>query len=251
MRGGVDGELLADAIAILHRTHGVGAATGALALAEAIGASEVAAILGAEPSGGAPARGRRRRRRWRLSRRDRAVVRPSGGRDRTRPTFEFEQGALDVLRGNLHANPARASRIAINEHALWDEPGHELPILVSGPGTTVMAGTPEPDDEGNRPVEQLVPTTSIDALVGSGELERVDFLKLDIEGAEPAALRGAEQTLRRFTPRLALAAYHRFDDMWALMRQIDQIDLGYQFAMAHFTPHHEETVLYAWVPEDR
>ncbi|HEY5188889.1 MAG TPA: FkbM family methyltransferase [Solirubrobacteraceae bacterium] len=166
-------------------------------------------------------------------------------------TFEFEQGALDVLRGNLHANPALASRIAINEHALWDEPGHELPILVSGPGTTVMAGTPEPDDEGNRPVEQLVPTTSIDALVGSGELERVDFLKLDIEGAEPAALRGAEQTLRRFTPRLALAAYHRFDDMWALMRQIDQIDLGYQFAMAHFTPHHEETVLYAWVPEDR
>jgi FkbM family methyltransferase len=166
-------------------------------------------------------------------------------------TFELEKGALGVLRENLEANPALASRIAINEHALWDEPGHELPILVSGPGTTVMAGTPEPDDEGTRPVEQLVPTTSLDALVALGELERVDFIKLDIEGAESAALRGAEQTLRRFTPRLALAAYHEFDDMWALMRQIDRLDLGYRFAMAHFTPHHEETVLYAWVPADR
>jgi hypothetical protein len=114
-----------------------------------------------------------------------------------------------------------------------------------------MTGTPEPDDVGTRPVEQFVPTTSLDSLVASGELERVDFIKLDIEGAESAALKGAEQTLRRFTPRLALAAYHQFDDMWALMRQIDQLDLGYRFAMAHFTPHHEETVLYAWVPMDQ
>jgi FkbM family methyltransferase len=166
-------------------------------------------------------------------------------------TFEFEHGALGVLRENLAANPALAARIAISETALWHEPGDELPILVSGPGTTVMAGAPGPDAAGNVPVEQLVPTMSIDALVAAGELERVDFLKLDIEGAESAALTGAEQTLRTFRPRLALAAYHQFDDMWALMRQIDRLQLGYRFAMAHFTPHHEETVLYAWVPEDR
>ena len=164
-------------------------------------------------------------------------------------TFELEEGALGVLRENLEANPGLASRIEVNEHALWDEPGQELPILVSGPGTTLMNGTPDPDDTASRPVEQIVSTASIDALVASGELERVDFIKLDIEGAESRALKGAEQTLARFRPRLALAAYHQFDDMWALMRQIDQLELGYQFAMAHFTPHHEETVLYAWVPE--
>jgi FkbM family methyltransferase len=166
-------------------------------------------------------------------------------------TFELEKGALSVLRENLEANPGLASRITVDEHALWDEPGHELPILVSGPGTTVMTETAGADDNRHPPAEQLVPTTSVDALVASGELERVDFVKLDIEGAESAALKGAEQTLRRFTPRLALAAYHQFDDMWVLMRQIDQLELGYEFAMAHFTPHHEETVLYAWVPTDR
>jgi FkbM family methyltransferase len=166
-------------------------------------------------------------------------------------TFELETGALGIMRENLEANPALASRIEINEHALWDEPGCELPILVSGPGTTLMSGAPDPDADGTGPVEQLVSTTSVDALVASGELERVDFIKLDIEGAESQALTGAEQTLRRFRPRLALAAYHEFDDMWALMRQIDQLELGYRFAMAHFTPHHEETILYAWVEEAR
>jgi FkbM family methyltransferase len=166
-------------------------------------------------------------------------------------TFELETGALDVMRENLDANPALASRIQINQHALWDEAGCELPILVSGPGTTLMAGAPEDDVDGAGPVEQLVSTTSLDALVASGELERVDFIKLDIEGAESRALTGAERTLRRFRPRLALAAYHEFDDMWALMRQIDRLELGYRFAMSHFTPHHEETILYAWAEEDR
>ena len=164
-------------------------------------------------------------------------------------TFELETGALNVMRENLEANPALASRIAINEHALWDEPGRELPILVSGPGTTLMTEASAPDADGTGPVEQIVSTTSIDALVASRELERVDFIKLDIEGAESHALNGAEQTLRRFRPRLALAAYHEFDDMWALMRQVDRLELGYRFAMAHFTPHHEETILYAWVEE--
>lgn len=161
-------------------------------------------------------------------------------------TFELEQGALAVLRENLTANPDLAPRIQINEHALWEEPGHQLPILVSGPGTALIT---EPGAQESQPAEQLVTTTSVDALVAAGELERVDFIKLDVEGAEPQALMGAEQTLRRFRPRLALAAYHRFDDMWALMRQLDELELGYRFAMAHFTPHHEETVLYAWVPE--
>jgi hypothetical protein len=39
-------------------------------------------------------------------------------------------------------------------------------------------------------------------------LPRVDFIKMDIEGAEQKALAGAAATLRAFRPRMALAAYH-------------------------------------------
>jgi FkbM family methyltransferase len=162
-------------------------------------------------------------------------------------TFEFEDSSLEVLDENLAANPELAARISVRRHALWDESGHELPILVSGPGTTLTG----PAAEHAATATQLVTTETIDDLVDGGELERVDLLKLDIEGAEAQALAGARRTLERFKPRLAIAAYHQFDDMWKLAKQLDVLDLGYQFAMAHYTPHNEETVLYAWVEEDR
>jgi FkbM family methyltransferase len=49
-----------------------------------------------------------------------------------------------------------------------------------------------------------VPLRTVDSLVSERGLTRVDFLKIDIEGAVPAALRGASQTLKRFRPLISL-----------------------------------------------
>jgi hypothetical protein len=68
---------------------------------------------------------------------------------------------------------------------------------------------------------------------------------MDIEGAELKALRGAEAVLRRFRPRLAIAAYHRSDDLAALPDYLDDLDVGYRFGLGHSTMHREETVLFA------
>jgi FkbM family methyltransferase len=67
-------------------------------------------------------------------------------------------------------------------------------------------------DEGGRQVE--VPVTTIDLLVRELGLPRVDFIKIDIEGAEREALQGGMQTLRRHRPRLRLDSYHEPDDIW-------------------------------------
>jgi FkbM family methyltransferase len=56
------------------------------------------------------------------------------------------------------------------------------------------------------------PLTTIDKLVAELSLERVDFIKMDIEGAEQQALAGARATIAKFRPRLAIAAYHKPDD---------------------------------------
>jgi hypothetical protein len=53
-----------------------------------------------------------------------------------------------------------------------------------------------------------VPLTTIDKLVDELKLARVDFIKMDIEGAEVKALLGARSTLQRFHPRMSLSVYH-------------------------------------------
>jgi FkbM family methyltransferase len=68
-----------------------------------------------------------------------------------------------------------------------------------------------------------VPLTTIDQLVNDLSLERVDFIKMDIEGSEQRAILGAKNTIARFKPRLAIAANHLPNDperIPALVREI-------------------------------
>jgi len=57
-----------------------------------------------------------------------------------------------------------------------------------------------------------VPLTTVDDLVSELKLRRVDFIKMDIAGAEKRALLGARSTLVTYTPRLVIAAEHLPDD---------------------------------------
>ena len=57
-------------------------------------------------------------------------------------------------------------------------------------------------------VDQL----TIDEFVKRNNITRVDFIKADIEGAERLMLQGAQETLKKFAPKLALCTYHLPDD---------------------------------------
>jgi hypothetical protein len=70
---------------------------------------------------------------------------------------------------------------------------------------------------------------------------------MDIEGAEPFALRGAEQTLRKYKPNLAIAIYHSLSDFVKIPEYLSSLGLGYKFYLGHFTIHEEETILYATI----
>ena len=58
----------------------------------------------------------------------------------------------------------------------------------------------------------VVPLTTIDKLVADLNLPRVDFIKMDIEGAEKQALDGGRHTIAKYKPRLAIATEHLPDD---------------------------------------
>jgi FkbM family methyltransferase len=78
-------------------------------------------------------------------------------------------------------------------------------------------------------IEQL-PVTTIDALVTQLKLTRLDFIKMDIEGSEPYALKGAADTLRRFKPRLAIGTYHQPGDLESIQQIVMNANPAYKEA---------------------
>lgn len=90
-----------------------------------------------------------------------------------------------------------------------------------------------------------IPMRRIDDLVMGGGIKKIDFIKLDVEGSELAALRGAVSSLHRFRPKLAISIYHRPNDFFELCDFVHDLGLGYSFYLDHYTIHGEETVLYA------
>jgi len=70
--------------------------------------------------------------------------------------------------------------------------------------------------------------TTIDKLVAELKLPRVDFIKMDIEGAEKPALAGARDTIVKFRPRLSIATEHLFDDAVAIPRTVREMSPGYK-----------------------
>ncbi|MBP5617240.1 MAG: FkbM family methyltransferase [Elusimicrobiaceae bacterium] len=72
------------------------------------------------------------------------------------------------------------------------------------------------------------------------------FLKMDIEGAELNALKGAEQTIRKQRPKLAICIYHSNQDMLEIPLWVLSLNMGYKLYVRHHS-HYDlaETVLYA------
>ena len=87
-------------------------------------------------------------------------------------------------------------------------------------------------DEAN----EAVKSAAIDDLVRRKTMESVDFIKLDIEGSELACLKGAQESIRRFKPKLAIASYHHIEDLWELPLFINSINSGYRFYFTILLP---------------
>jgi FkbM family methyltransferase len=143
---------------------------------------------------------------------------------------------LAIFQRNMDLNPALASRITLISKALWKSSGATLCFSEDGPGSRAL-------DEATG---LLVETDSIDNLVGERNLSRVDFIKMDIEGAETNALLGAEQTIRRYRPRLAISVYHNIQDFVRIPEWIANLGLGYRMYLDHFTIYGEESIIFSY-----
>jgi FkbM family methyltransferase len=96
----------------------------------------------------------------------------------------------------------------------------------------------QPDREIRRRVTEVVPVTTIDSLAERSSFGRIDFIKMDIEGAERDALAGAGATLRQFHPRLSITTYHHPEDWVEIADQIRAFAPEYRLwlkGLVHYT----------------
>jgi FkbM family methyltransferase len=119
------------------------------------------------------------------------------------------------------ASEIDAKRVVVLPKGVWNTQG-KLNLYDRGDtavATLLGSGTP---------VIGTVEVTTIDEIVSTLRLERVDFIKMDIEGAEQQAVSGARNTLLRHKPKLAIASYHRISDHLEIPRLVLEANPAYR-----------------------
>jgi len=99
----------------------------------------------------------------------------------------------------------RLDNVAIVPAALGAESRLEIlniPVKASGAVGFGLSHFGAPETRWPRVASELVAQTTLDDLAGSLALDRLDFIKADIEGGELRMLEGARRSLERFRPRL-------------------------------------------------
>jgi len=92
--------------------------------------------------------------------------------------------------------------------------------------------------------EEIIEVISLDEYL-KDEKKPVTFIKMDIEGAELNALKGAQQTIKKYKPKLAICIYHKPEDVWEIPNLLLEFVPDYKFYIRHYSLSSFETVLYA------
>ena len=157
-------------------------------------------------------------------------------------SFEFIPDNIKIFNLNIDLNPTLKNQIELVQHPVSNKSETKIYFKDNGPGSIIEF---EPFEEQTG----YTTTLSIDDFVTRNKISKVDFIKMDIEGAEPIALEGAIETIKKHKPKLAIAIYHSMDDMVNIPNWINDLNLGYKLYLGHYTIHAEETVIFAKVEQ--
>ena len=91
-----------------------------------------------------------------------------------------------------------------------------------------------------------VQAVCIDDVIGTAA---ATFIKMDVEGAEVGALKGAAQTIKQHRPKMAICVYHKPADLWEIPLFIKSMVPEYKLYLRHHSGSVSETVCYAVVEE--
>jgi FkbM family methyltransferase len=148
--------------------------------------------------------------------------------------FEPDPSNFARLEANVALLP-ECDRIQIRRTGVGKESGF-VPFSASGTESSAMGSG-----------ESVVECVALDEVL-DGEIP--SYVKMDIEGSELDAIRGARRTIQAHRPVLAICSYHAQDHLWKIPLLISSYDAEYRFFLR---PHLREVwdlVCYA-IPKER
>lgn len=139
--------------------------------------------------------------------------------------FEPDPAIFKKLTANIELNGLK-NITALNK-GLWSKPGTLKFVGDSIKGYSFMSAQKDS-------LAIDVPVVSLDDELERLRIKKVDFIKMDVEGAELEAIKGSARTLKEQSIDLAIASYHPIDgakSCFALEKMLTE--LGYKVDTAH------------------
>ncbi|MDA3802371.1 MAG: FkbM family methyltransferase, partial [Patescibacteria group bacterium] len=149
--------------------------------------------------------------------------------------FAFEADNINYLDLNNNINSLKLKNIIPVNLAIGDQ-NKEVNIEINGTSSKIS-------NKG-----QKILMTTIDNYVEENNIQSVDLIKMDIEGFEQKALKGAINTIKSFKPILAISIYHNANDFFEIKPMLEDLNIDYKFYIkkANSFSLNEEVMLIAY-----
>jgi len=141
--------------------------------------------------------------------------------------FEPDTRNYKMLLNNLEVN--KATNVKVINQGLWSK-DTTLQLQAKGLGSSFFSGNI------NDPIIP-VPVVSLDNELKRIGIKKVDFIKMDVEGAELEAIKGCKNTLKRDNVKLAIASYHIVNGQQTCFKLKEIFNrMGYKSETSHQKP---------------
>lgn len=122
--------------------------------------------------------------------------------------------------------------VTLYPFGVWREDGRLLFEAGGGSGSKIT---------NNQDSADTIDVVALDSVIR----EKVTFIKMDIEGAELEALKGAKNLIQTYRPKLAICIYHKPEDLTEIPLYIKGLVPDYKLYVRHYSNNTGELVLYA------
>ena len=146
--------------------------------------------------------------------------------------FELDKENFAKLEANVES--ASVEKVTCYPYGVWSE------------DKTISYGKMSSEDSYSIFNQSEVETAKVVSLDNCLKDMKVTLIKMDIEGAEMAALKGAENIICTQKPKMAICVYHRLEDMWNVPLYLKECNENYKICFRHHAEYWvSETVCYA------